>query len=61
MKTLEEIVMQLKQVDEITLIEMLNISSEDIVDRFRDIIENDADRFEHELQQFFPEEEDTNN
>jgi len=61
MKTLEEIMEQLKQVDEVTLLEMLRISSEDLVDRFRDLIENDPERYRYELAQFFdePEEEDS--
>jgi len=47
---------QLKQIDEVTLIEMLNLSSEDIVERCRDLVENDQDRFEYELAQWFEEE-----
>lgn len=57
-KTLEEMLTQLKQLDEISLMELLNINSEDLVDRFRDVIENDADRFEYELAQWFGEDED---
>ena len=44
--TLTEIQERLKRLDEFTLIEELNISSEDIVDRFSDIIEEQADRLE---------------
>jgi len=58
MKTLEEMIEQLKQVDEITLLEMLNISSEDLIDRFRDLVENDPERYARELEQFFPEAEE---
>ena len=53
MKTLGEIIMQLKQLDEITLLELLNINSEDLVDRFQDLIENNPEKFELELAQFF--------
>lgn len=49
---------QMKKIDEITLLELLNVSSEDLVDRFRDVIENDQDRFEYEIQQWFPTEEE---
>jgi hypothetical protein len=48
---------QLKQLDEISLMELLNINSEDLVDRFQDLIENDPNKFERELQQWFGEEE----
>jgi len=41
--TLPELSERLKQLDEITLLELLNISSEDIIDRFDDIIEAKAD------------------
>jgi|Wag4MinimDraft_6_1082665.scaffolds.fasta_scaffold00071_16 hypothetical protein len=44
--TIPEIQERLKRLDEFTLIEELNISSEDIVDRFSDIIEEQADRLE---------------
>ena len=49
---------QLKQLDEITLLELLNVNSEDLVDRFQDLIENDPDKYARELQQWFPEEEE---
>lgn len=38
--TIPEIVDRLKQLDEVTLLELLNITSEDIVNRFDDIIED---------------------
>jgi hypothetical protein len=44
--TLTEIQERLRSLDEITLIEELNISSEDLVDRFSDIIEERADKLE---------------
>ena len=58
MKTLEEMIEQLKQIDEITLLEMLNISSEDLIDRFREKIEDDPERYSRELEQWFPEDEE---
>ena len=44
--TLEEIKERMKRWDEISLIEELSIRSEDIVERFDDIIEDQADRLE---------------
>lgn len=57
-KTLTEIIEQLKQVDEVVLIEMLRLNATDIVDRFSDLIENDPERYALELEQFFGEDED---
>ena len=48
--TLPEISDRLKRVDEVSLLEVLNISSEDIVERFQDIIEENADELEKELE-----------
>ena len=50
MKTFEEICEQLKETDEITLLEQLDISSEEIVERFRDFIENRLEFFQHDLE-----------
>ena len=58
MKTLGDMMLQLKQLDEITLMELLNINSEDLVDRFQDLIENNPEKFALELQQWFPDEEE---
>lgn len=44
---------RLKRLDELTLLELIDVSSEEIVDRFGDIIEA---RFD-ELEQYFEEEE----
>lgn len=48
--TLNEIYDKLKDIDEITLLEVLGITSEDLVERFRDEIDEQADRLEKELQ-----------
>ncbi len=45
-----EICDKLKQFDEITLLEILDISSEDIVDRFEDMIEKKRENFEEDLE-----------
>jgi hypothetical protein len=44
--TIEEIKERMKRWDEISIIEELSIRSEDIVERFDDIIEDQADRLE---------------
>lgn len=54
MMTLEEIKDMLRELDEISLLETLNINSEMLVDRFSDIIEDKADVLEQDLE----EEED---
>lgn len=41
--TLPELQDKLKEIDEVTLLEQLNVTSEDLVERFVDVIE---DRFE---------------
>jgi hypothetical protein len=48
--TLRDILTRLAQLDEITLLEVLQITSEDIVERFIDVIEEHADRLEKELE-----------
>lgn len=47
--TISDLCDKLKQVDEVSLLEMLNIRSDDIVDRFLDVIEDKADMLEGEL------------
>ena len=49
MLTLEDINDKLKQLDEVTLLETLEITSEDLVDRFADLIEKQQDTLELEL------------
>jgi hypothetical protein len=49
--TLEEIKARLKLLDELTLLELLGVSSEEIVERFDDIIENDYERYETEVSE----------
>lgn len=54
MKTLADIINHLRRIDEISLLEILEISSEDIVDRFGDFIEI---KYEF-LREDFEDEED---
>lgn len=54
MLTLEEIKEELRKVNEVDLLEILNISSEELVDRFEDIIEDRIDLISPE----FDEDED---
>jgi hypothetical protein len=44
--TLEEIKERMKSWDELTIIEELSLRSEEIVERFEDVIEENADRLE---------------
>ena len=48
--TLREMVDRLKRLDEITLMEVLNISSEDLCERFVDVIEEKFDQLEQDLE-----------
>jgi len=48
--TLIEIKERLKQIDEVDLLELLDISSEDLVERFTDLIEDKADQLEKEVE-----------
>lgn len=50
MKTFEEICEILKGTDEITLLEQLDISSEEIVEKFRDLIEEKLEFFQQDLE-----------
>jgi len=47
---LTELSDKLKDMDEITLLELLNITAEDIVDRFQDIIEDNAEYLIREVE-----------
>jgi len=47
--TLPDIYDKLKRMDEVTLLELLNIHSSDIVDRFHDFIEERADYLEENI------------
>jgi hypothetical protein len=47
---LHEIKERLKDLDEVTLLELLNITSEDLVEMFSDKIEDNADTLEKEVR-----------
>ena len=53
---LTEIMERLKRLDEVTLLEVLEINSEELVERFTDKIEERADELESELEEFNEEE-----
>jgi len=55
MKTLADVIDWLKRIDEVSLLEVLDISSEEIVDRFTDKIEDKYD----ELREDIEEEDET--
>ena len=48
--TFTELREKLKQIDEISLLEILNISSEDLVERFSDVIEDKYEILKEEFQ-----------
>ena len=48
--TLEDIKKSLMRLDEVTLLEILEITSEDLVNRFEDFILDRADTLEEDLQ-----------
>ena len=54
MFTLEDIKDKLKQLDEVTLMEVLEITSEDLVERFGDRIEQKEDTLENDFDDTTP-------
>jgi hypothetical protein len=48
--TFEELKEKLQRVDEVTLLELLEIRSDDIVDRFEDYIEDKQDKLMREIE-----------
>lgn len=48
--TFEELKERLEMLDEITLMELLNIQSSDLVHRFEDVIEDNRDKLEREIE-----------
>jgi len=48
--TFEELKEKLQRVDEVTLLELLEIHSEDIVERFEDYIEDKQERLLKEIE-----------
>ena len=55
--TLNDVVERLKQIDEVSLMELLEITSEDMVSRFLDRVEMKYDIF---LREFEEDDEDAN-
>ena len=62
--TINELFDRLKELDEISVMEILNLTSEELVDRFQDEIENKYDelsvKFEDENNEIMGREEGTN-
>jgi hypothetical protein len=48
--TIHDLKDRLKQINEIDLLELLEVSSEDIVERFIDLIEDNFDKLEKEVE-----------
>ena len=51
MITLADMILSLKRIDEISLLEVLEISSEDLVDRFTDKIENKYEQLAEDFEE----------
>lgn len=58
MLTLEDLKQKLKQLDEVTLMETLEITSDDLVDRFEDLIEKQQDTLELQFDDHIPWDND---
>ncbi len=50
--TFMELKEKLSMLDEVSLLEILNISSQELVDRFEDIIEEKQDKLERDFNDF---------
>ena len=50
MLTFNEVKERLKSLDEITLLELLGITSEDIINRFDDVIEDKIDQLTQQVE-----------
>ena len=48
--TIHDLKDRIKQINEIDLLELLEISSEDLVERFIDLIEDNFDKLEKEVE-----------
>jgi len=53
--TLPELYDKLKEVDELTLLELLEVNADQIVEAFKDLIDENADK----LEKLFEESDDT--
>ena len=58
MFTLEELKDKLKQLDEVTLMETLQITSDDLVNKFSDVIEENQDSLERLFDENTPWDND---
>jgi hypothetical protein len=56
--TVQELKQKMMQLDEVTLMELLEVTSEDLVNRFGDIIENNYDYFSGEFDEDTPWDND---
>ena len=57
-RTLPELLGLLKQLDEIELVELLGVTSETIVDRFADLVEEDMEGYIYKIEDYFPTDDD---
>jgi len=57
MRDFEQLLEALKQVDEITLLELLDVTSEDLLDKFKDKIAEDIYRFNLYVEETLEEQD----
>ena len=57
-RTLPEVLALLKQLDEIELVELLGVTSETIVDRFADLVEEDMEGYIYKIEDYFPTDDE---
>jgi|TARA_R110002167_G_scaffold175184_1_gene374387 hypothetical protein len=57
MQDFEQLLEALKQVDEITLLELLDVTSEDLLDKFKDKIAEDIYRFNLYVEETLEEQD----
>jgi len=56
--TITELMERMRQVDEVTLLEILEIDSNHLVDRFADIIEQNFETLENQFDDYTPWDND---
>ena len=50
-KTIRDLIEDLKRLDEVTLLEVLGLTTEDILDRFEDIVEEKFDKLTNDFEE----------
>lgn len=58
MRSLDDILLKLKQLDTTDILELLDVSSEELVTALHDLVEERAEYVSHNLNQWFEEDAD---